>query len=320
MDYPPSHLIIMAAKIIAFCNFKGGVGKTLLAVNTAVGLADRPGNDGPLRVLLIDADPQANASSYALSQQVWNEQIYPNSTQSLAGLILRYVQEGKAATHEDLIGGPNSLLFSDPDGKLKHWPNLYLLSSHYDLADREALLHSESGQLGIPGRTRPVHSFELFSYILNPYKKKFDYILIDCPPNLFHMTQNALHFADHIIVPVIPDWLSTSGLAWLIKSLSDRFKKFGQKKRISAIVPAKWKSTWKVHNNHKEIIANKIYSEWPQNTAVQKLIKGCEFWDGLADAADVAKSVEASRPLQDYGASNSARNQMDAMVDAILKW
>lgn len=306
----------MAVRKIAICNFKGGVGKTVLSVNIAAGLAQRQKKTGEnFRVLLVDADAQANSSVYMLGQDVWEQEIFPNPGFTLYGMFKEIVAgKRNSLKPEELVGGgPGVELF----GAGRDWPSLRLLPAHYDLTFAEDLLKGER-QIALPGRSKKVMQHQLLELLLAPIEAEFDFIIIDCPPNVYHVARNALYYADEVLVPVIPDWLSVSGLTWLILTLGEQFKNFGQEKRIRGIIPTLWNQI-AVYENQMELIANKLLKEWKKNTTFKSQLKGCEFWEpGLMRAADIAKAVEEFRPLTDFSASVRVRIQIEMLVDRLL--
>lgn len=306
----------MAVKRIAICNFKGGVGKTVLSVNLAAGLARRPKKNGkPHRVLLVDADAQANSTSYVLGWEAWGERIYPHSGRTLSGLLREAVQ-GRRGTiaRADLIGGPDSGIFLKPN----EWDSLVLLPSHYDLALIEEELKTDA-KVKLAGRSRAVPSYAVFHELMQEVEAEFDYVIVDCPPNIYQVARNVLYYADDVIVPVIPDWLSVSGLSWLILTLSEQFRGFDQQKRIRAIVPT-MVGQGGVYQTQMDQITDTLQREWKKNTNFKSIVQGCEVWTSAAlpRSVDVAKAVEAFRPLTDLAASHKVRTAIEIMVDQVL--
>lgn len=121
-------------------------------------------------------------------------------------------------------------------------------------------------------------------------------------------------------MPVIPDWLSVSGLTWLILTLADQFASFGQKKHIKAIVPT-MVSTGSVYLDQMKKIADRLHDEWQKSTRFKQILKGCQFWDeeALHRSVDVAKAVENFQSVYNYNMSNKTRMQFEKMVGKILE-
>ncbi|MBR4564418.1 MAG: ParA family protein [Paludibacteraceae bacterium] len=164
------------AKIISIANQKGGVGKTTTAINLSAGLAA----EGK-RVLLIDADPQANASSGL-------------------GVDIRSLDK---TIYECLVSSidPNPAIVST-DVK-----NLDLLPSHIDLVGAEIEM------LQIENRETVLR--RLLAQISKPY----DYIIIDCSPSLGLITVNSLTASDSVIIPVQAEFFALEGIAKLLNTI-----------------------------------------------------------------------------------------------------
>ena len=167
---------ITMATVIAFCNQKGGTGKTTTAVNSAAYLVALG-----KKVLLVDIDPQANATS--------GLGLDPNGAE-------RHIYHG--LVHE-----------RHPDDLIRTTPllNLHILPAGADLAgatvdlvrvrDRESRLRN----------------------MLNRVARRYDYILIDPPPSLDLLTVNALTAADQVVIPVQCEYYALEGLAKLLSTI-----------------------------------------------------------------------------------------------------
>jgi len=169
-------------KIIAIANQKGGVSKTTSTFNIAAVLASKD-----KRVLMIDFDSQASLTiSAGLEPRDYENNIVSVLTNK---------------TKKDII--------QDCIVPLENIPNLFLLTSIIDLARVE---------LELQGRTARER---VLSRALEPICNDFDFILIDCPPQLSVLTLNALAASDYVLVPCKTDYLSYRGLEQLEETIED---------------------------------------------------------------------------------------------------
>ena len=179
--------------VLSFVNLKGGVGKTALAVNFAA-YCGRAGH----RTLLIDLDPQTNATFSCISLDAWDKHAKDRGTVAhLLGVRQHTSAEGKEKTAEDVIVS-NVLESVD------------LIPSHLDLFTVDLDLG------GQPAREKRLHR------TTKEVLPNYDVVVCDCPPNLTIPTQNALAMSTHYVVPVSVDFLSSLGIALLL----NRIKKF----------------------------------------------------------------------------------------------
>lgn len=168
--------------VIVIANQKGGVGKTTTTENVGIGLA----KEGK-KVLLIDFDPQADLS---------------------ASLGIRNSDNMEHTICEALNGTIKDIPINFDDLIIHHDENVDIIPSNIELADFELKLVS------VMSRER------ILDMTLEPLRKKYDVILIDCPPSLGMLTINALSSADKVLIPVQAQYLPAKGMTKLLGTIN----------------------------------------------------------------------------------------------------
>lgn len=213
-------------KIIALANQKGGVGKTTTTINLAASLAALD-----QKVLVVDADPQANASS---------------------GLGVD-IKKVKHTIYEGLIGNCTS------QDAIKSTPfdNIEIIPSHINLVGAEVEM------VQMDNRERRLRD------LLLPQKDNYDYILIDCSPSLGIITVNALTAADSVMIPVQCEYFALEGLSKLLNTIKIIKSKLNKMLEIEGFVLTMYDSRLRLHNQIYEEVKHH-FKELVFTTVIQR--------------------------------------------------
>jgi len=203
---------------ISFVNWKGGVGKTTSVVNVAAELAKTHRKN----VLIIDIDPQGTASFYLLTKTLYEQEyFYPIANAFRSG-------DDESRARRTLISkssyglimsalNSNDSLFDSENGIKRSGSQIKGL----DLIPATHYLVELTSNITLKSMSEGVPPFEWLNRSLENHKLKdrYDFIIIDCPPNLDVGTQNAVFASDFYIIPTIPDTLSTAGISLLVRNI-----------------------------------------------------------------------------------------------------
>lgn len=191
--------------VISSINLKGGVGKT----TTTVALAEILSVEHKKRVLVIDLDPQTNATTVLIGEKKWKK--LNDAGHTLATLF------------KDALRGDQDAPQFDLDATLQHGVSpvtdvrrVDLLPSSLDLIDVQDRLGSMPS-----GRFYSNNPTDLLHRATKGLVADYDFVLVDCPPNLGIVTLNGLRMSDGFIIPTIPDVLSTYGIPQILKRVGE---------------------------------------------------------------------------------------------------
>lgn len=250
------------AQITSFINYKGGVGKTTTTYHIGCSLAEHHDR----RVLLVDIDPQSNLSLLCMNYDRYDQ--FRKQQGTIRDLYRRFRRENRLGTRDFIIREPIQL----DHGPLR---NVDLLPCDLDMLGEDV-----GGVLPTVASARGSNAFDVLEQVadrvlrewyflqmaLYEVREEYDDILIDCPPNLYLMTQNALAASDWYVVTVVPDHLSSIGVPILVRKVRDLRQRIHRVAailgrevsfaRFAGIIPVKRRYT----GQHRDVI-NRLQEE-----------------------------------------------------------
>ncbi len=258
-------------------NLKGGVGKT----QTVVAIAEFLAMQHKKKVLVIDLDPQTNATMTLITQDAWKDKNEKGET------IFQMFKDRLDNTSKFNIKNSIMQKVSNVNDGI---PNLDLLPSSLDLVG----IQDELSQI-TTGRFHLFSPVMILKRSISPVLQDYDYVLIDCPPNLGIITLNGLYISDFYVIPTIPDILPTFGIPQIMSRISDFSRESDLTINPSGIIISMYRKQSTTHKTMMESLKNRAQSgEYPPvyDTVIPLTVR-------TADAADVS-SVSATLK-QKYG-------------------
>ena len=269
-------------RTIVNINMKGGVGKTTTTVNMAQILADM-GKD----VLVIDADPQANATLFYGFKD-------PEKTLDCTlAQLLDLDAEGRSDTAEDYV----LQTFA---------PGIWLVPGSIDLVNVDIAMIREDRVAAVKGIRDLLHSLNESAWISNGVPEggcdAFDFVLIDCPPSFSASSIAAIFAADDVIIPVEADLFSVAGLTQLVRQI-DSVRRVKPDIRVAGALITKW------HNAPACV----------QGEAALRSSGLPVFEQTIRRSEKVPESIFLRQPLQTYSPQSAAGRDYRAFVAEYLE-
>ncbi|KRA41606.1 AAA family ATPase [Pseudoxanthomonas sp. Root630] len=298
--------------VVSMINWKGGVGKTSLTLNIAAGLA----NTHSKRVLLIDLDAQCNLSFLAVGLSSYVAHTYTNGGPTLKSIFDAYFDRA-ALNPKDVILEKQVRARA---GKVFTKVGIVLSHQELTLLDMKLAREKRSGKDHREETRFEIEKLSVIKNVIDSVASEYDYVLIDCPPNVNLVTQNAFFASDYYVVPAIPDFLSTVGIS-LINTYMDQFNQDYRSMWLYAGLPGAYGDT-----KFGGIIFNMVdeygggpkqgHSQIMTSTAAQ-LGAAALFKNYVTDGDGMSAAAQANLPIFAYNdlprAQQNAEKQANYM-------
>lgn len=272
-------------KVVSLINLKGGVGKT----STTIQLAECLALEYKKKVLVVDLDPQTNATISLIDEEDWlkldknnqtlfnlfNDKLNRTNDFDINKAIQRRVSN-LAINNLDLL--PSSLRFIEIQDRLS------------DIANQTYYMENP---------------MEVLKNAITKHLANYDFVLIDCPPNLGFVTKNGMEISDYYFIPTIPDTLSTYGIPQIIKTISEYSSKRNLKIKCLGLVITKYVSISSAHKRGKETLPARFKNIFDE----LKIEPAPVFKTFIPQANKLAEAVDLTETprsfKQKYGTSKS---------------
>lgn len=259
------------ATVLTIANQKGGVGKTTSTMNLGKALQ----SEGA-RVLLIDSDPQANLTSYL--------GVTPGFGQYSGVRTLEEIFLAKRPLTDDVL---SQFLISTPSG-------LDLLAADKHLTGVEYYLFTR------------VEREQILSQFLARIAARYDWILIDTPPNLGLLTQNALTASSGVLIPMQPEYFSLEGIVKLREAIEDLRSRGTRAPKIIGLLPTQVNQRRKLTQE----VLETLHQEMP----------GLVFSSQIRENSSLSESTGHARSIFDYDArSHGAADYRQAAKELVQR-
>jgi len=284
--------------VLSFINLKGGVGKT----TTAVAVAEMLAQEDRKHVLLIDLDPQTNATVALISEDQWAEMDKDGRT--IAQLF------------EDRINPHNSPKFdietaiarrvstiNDGIARLDLLPSSIRL---IDLQDRIPMIALSGNFTANP--------LEILRVAIQPVIERYDYIIIDCPPSLGTVTKNGLRLSTGYVIPTIPDIVSTWGIYQIVDNVVQFSQDIGLPITPLGIVATKVQS----NDLHRRVISDLKAKRLGRFSEPNGIEQPSLFNNVIPQTVSVARGADVDADIRTFkGKYGTAYNSLHGLTTEI---
>lgn len=296
-------------KVVSMINWKGGVGKTTMTLHIAAGLAGLHRKS----VLLIDLDAQCNLSFLAIGAAGYIDHAYSENGPTLKTIFDNYFDRESTDPANVIL---NRRVRSSA-GRVYSKVDMILSHQELTLLDMKLAREKRSGKDHREETRFEIEKLSVIKNIISSATEEYDYVLIDCPPNVNLVTQGAFFASDYYVVPAIPDFLSTVGIV-LINQYMDQFNADYNSMWSYAGLPGAYTDT-----KFGGIIFNMVdeYRGGPKSGHAQimasmrtQLGKGAVFENYVTDGDGVSAAAQVNLPV--YAYSDLPRAHQNAQKQA----
>ncbi len=269
-----------APHVISFINLKGGVGKT----TTAVAVAEILAKEYLKRVLLIDLDPQTNATINLIKEERWKK--LDEEGRTLAQLFedkINYQLPPKFNAEDSIVRQVSTI-----DGGISF---LDLLPSSIKLIEIQERLPFVALQGNYDRNPQ-----DILKMALQPVKDRYDFVVIDCPPSLGVVTKNGLKISTDYVIPTIPDIVSTWGIFQIVDNVDKFATNLGSPIRPLGIVATKVQGTMELHGRMiRDLEAGRLFEGKTTDLKQPSLFKNY-----IKQNVDTARGADAEANLRTF--------------------
>ena len=281
------------ATTISLINLKGGVGKT----STTVALAEFLASEHGQKVLIIDLDPQTNATVALIGEKEWEKKRVKKET--LYQLFKDKIDKTKLFDINKAIARGVS--------NVKYVRSIDLLPSSIELVDiQDTLPLISSGQFHSSSPTT------ILKDALGSVLDNYDIVLIDCPPNLGIITLNGIRISDYYLIPTVPDILSTYGIPQIVNRIEEFAEVAGVGIKPMGIIISMIRGASNLHYTTVNLLKKKAKAgDYPRilNTQIPLTVKA-------AEAADYGEG-ERKTIKQKYGYGDKYETYFDLSKEVL---